>query len=104
MPHDRYSRMTQSLAADMPGVPVSRGPIESRSTWERAAIRELSIPADQMRRRTGSLLGKVSGTAGSSFDDCAGRVDGKLGVAAMMPAARMARDDFWRIGKVRETR
>src|SRR4051812_3458704 len=56
MPHERYIFITQSLALLPAGVPVRRGPIESKSTCARSQVCELSWPAAQICLRTGSLI------------------------------------------------
>src|SRR5215207_9246509 len=43
----------------MPGLPVSRGPIESKSAWASRWTCELSMPSRQILWRFGSLLGNV---------------------------------------------
>ena len=53
-PHDAYVFTNQSFPAFMPGVPVSRGPIESNNDWARRGNWELSIPSFQIARMTGS--------------------------------------------------
>ena len=55
MPHARYVFITQSLASMPCGVPVSRGPIESKSVCERSHVCELSMPSAHMRASTGSV-------------------------------------------------
>src|ERR1700745_2921468 len=45
----------------MPGDAVRRGPSESNSTCARCGSCELSLPMDQMRRRTGSSTAKPDG-------------------------------------------
>src|SRR5512146_515071 len=56
MPHDLYIPTSQSLARRWSGEPVSRGPSESKSEWERGSVQELSIPIDQIRLRFGSFV------------------------------------------------
>src|SRR6266496_3005483 len=56
MPHDLYVLMTQSLACVPCGVPVRRGPIESKKVCARSQVCELSMPSVHMRLSTGSFV------------------------------------------------
>jgi len=57
IPQRLYIDTTQFCALRWMAVPVSRGPMESRSVAASCSTRELSIPIAQMRRRTGSSVG-----------------------------------------------
>ncbi|MGH2380806.1 MAG: hypothetical protein ACRDG7_06245, partial [Candidatus Limnocylindria bacterium] len=49
----------QSAALSYPGVPVSRGPMESSSVCAISMTRDSFMPISQIRRRTGSSTAQV---------------------------------------------
>src|SRR5690242_8423517 len=55
--------MTQSLACVPCGVPVRRGPIESKNVCARSHVWELSIPSVHIRLSTGSFVAVCAETA-----------------------------------------
>src|SRR5215510_3361606 len=68
MPHALYWEMTQLLAARIPGLPVRRGPIESKRVCASFWTWELSMPTRKMRSMFGSLCA-LSGAAAMSATD-----------------------------------
>ncbi len=58
MPQDWYFAWIHFCALESSGLPVRRGPMESMSVCASGSTRELSMPSVQMRRSTGSVVGK----------------------------------------------
>src|SRR5438128_1978295 len=67
MPQDLYVLTTQSLADLKPGLPVRRGPIESKKTCASGCSCELSMPMAQMRLIVASDVGKVPGICAAAL-------------------------------------
>ena len=83
MPQALYCPITQLLAARIPGLPVSRGPIESNSVCASFWTCELSMPRRQMRWMFGSSVGNCVVCAAS----------GAAPISANAPTAVSLRND-----------